>query len=77
MDRAYEAYNNCGLRILTLRSREFVFLHTFMSVGGLWVCTGYLWEDEDLLHSQFSPSITYIPGIKHRLFDLIASAFTP
>lgn len=34
MDRAYEAYNNCGLRNLTLCFREFLFLYT------LCVCAG-------------------------------------
>lgn len=42
MDRAYEAYNNFGLRNLTLCFREFLFLYTFMCVCGVWVCTGYL-----------------------------------
>lgn len=77
MDRAYEAYNNFGLRNLTLHFREFLFLYTFMCVCGVWCVQGTCVESENLFYSPFSPSIMCIPGRKHKLFDLMASVFIP
>lgn len=74
MDRAYEAYNNCGLRNITLHSREFLFLYTFMCVCGVWYRV-LVWRRGSVTQSVLS--ITCIPGIKYRLFDFMASAFTP
>lgn len=60
MERAYEAYNNFGLRNLTLRFGEFLFLYTFMRVCGVWVCTGYLCGvREPLLQSLLSFHYVY------------------
>lgn len=60
MDRAYEAYHNFGLRNLTLRFREFLFLYTFMCVCGVWVCTGDLCGvREPLLQSLLSFHYVY------------------